>query len=82
MVEAFSNAAGLTLSVTNKGKKIPDAISERLFQPFYRGEVEPHKEGLGLGLYISAEIARAHGGTLTVNSTDESTCFILCLPGL
>jgi signal transduction histidine kinase len=80
VVEASSSDAGLTLSVTNKGSKIPDAVRERLFQPFYRGEVEPHKEGLGLGLYISSEIARAHGGSLTVNSTDEHTRFTLWLP--
>lgn len=80
IVEASSNAGGLTLAVTNSGNKIPDAVRERLFQPFYRGEVEPHKEGLGLGLYISSEIARAHGGTLTVKSTNESTCFTLWLP--
>ncbi|WP_184546488.1 GAF domain-containing sensor histidine kinase [Mucilaginibacter sp. FT3.2] len=80
IVEAFSDTKGLTLSVTNGGNKIPDAVRERLFQPFYRGEVEPHKEGLGLGLYISSEIARAHGGTLKVKSTDAGTCFTLWLP--
>ncbi len=53
---------------------------DRLFHPFYRSGVEPHKEGLGLGLYISSESARAHGGTLTVKSTDENTCFTLWLP--
>lgn len=65
------------LSVTNAGKKIPDAAMERLFQPFSRGEVKPGQEGLGLGLFIASEIAQAHGGTLSVLSTDEHTCFTL-----
>lgn len=80
VVEASSSANGLTLSVTNSSNRIPDAMQARLFQPFYRGDVEPHKEGLGLGLYISSEIARAHGGTLSVSSDDDSTCFTLWLP--
>ncbi|MDN3579694.1 GAF domain-containing sensor histidine kinase [Mucilaginibacter flavus] len=80
MVEAVSKNEGFTLSVTNSGHKIPTLVMERLFHPFYRGEVDPHKEGLGLGLYISSEIARAHGGALTVKSTDENTCFTLWLP--
>jgi len=79
-VNATSNKEALTLSVINKGKKIPDAIMPRLFQPFSRGEVEPNKQGLGLGLYIASEIARAHGGTLEVTSTDEQTCFTFSLP--
>ncbi len=79
-VEAISNNSGFTLSVTNSGDKIPAAVMERLFHPFYRGEVEPHKEGLGLGLYISSEIAKAHDGTLSVKSTEEDTCFTLWLP--
>jgi signal transduction histidine kinase len=35
---------------------------------------------LGLGLYISSEIARAHDGTLDVTSTDDETCFTLRMP--
>ncbi len=63
------------LSVTNKGDKIDDKIMNKLFQPFYRGDIEPSQHGLGLGLYIASEIAKAHKGALTVNSTDEFTCF-------
>jgi signal transduction histidine kinase len=48
---------------------------ERLFQPFYRNTVLHDREGLGLGPYIAHEIARAHGGTLTVKSTQAETRF-------
>jgi signal transduction histidine kinase len=71
-----SNADGnFTLSVINAGEQIPVAEMERLFQPFSRGEVKAGQQGLGLGLYISSEIAKAHGGALSVISTPEETRF-------
>jgi signal transduction histidine kinase len=79
-VEVASNREKFTLSVTNSGKQIPADKLARLFQPFSRGEGEQSKEGLGLGLYISSEIARAHGGSLSVTSGPEKTCFLLELP--
>ena len=56
------------LSVSNAGEPIPAGTIERLFQPFFRASARPDHQGLGLGLYIAAEIARAHGGTLVVIS--------------
>ena len=43
----------------------PGAISQQAFQPFDQAEGSK-SQGLGLGLYISSDIARAHGGTLAV----------------
>jgi sigma-B regulation protein RsbU (phosphoserine phosphatase) len=63
------------LSVSNAGDTIPAAAMERLFYPFSRGEVRPSQQGLGLGLYIASEIAKAHGGMIDVTSTPELTCF-------
>jgi len=79
-ITAFSNTEEFNLCVANKGKQIPVAAMDRLFQPFSRGEVEPNQKGLGLGLYIASEIANAHDGTLDVSSTPEQTCFTLRLP--
>lgn len=79
-ISAVTNEDEFRLCVSNPGKKIPDAAMERLFQPFSRGEVEPNQKGLGLGLYISAEIAKAHGGSLDVASSENQTCFTLILP--
>ncbi len=71
----------VVLEVTNFGTPIDPATQGMLFQPFYRPESATPRPGLGLGLYIASEIARAHGGTLTVcSSTDEGTCFTLRLP--
>jgi signal transduction histidine kinase len=68
------------LSVSNQGEPIPPQAMARLFAPYERGAVRPSQQGLGLGLYIASEIARAHGGTLTVSSTVEETCFTLKMP--
>jgi sigma-B regulation protein RsbU (phosphoserine phosphatase) len=46
---------------------------DRLFEPFFRGEARANRQGLGLGLYIASQIARAHGGTLTVAAMPEET---------
>jgi signal transduction histidine kinase len=66
---------GLELSVSNSGPAIPAAALDRLFQPFFRSETRTSRQGLGLGLYIASEIARAHGGTLTAASSSERTTF-------
>jgi len=79
-VRAVTSAAGLELSVANAGDPIPPAAMERLFQPFYRQQLRPSLQGLGLGLYIAAEIARGHGGTLAVASSPEETRFTLRMP--
>jgi len=79
-VIACSDGENFRLSVANAGKKIPAAAMERLFQPFSRGEFKPGQEGLGLGLYIASEIAKAHNGTLEAVSTNEETCFTLTMP--
>jgi signal transduction histidine kinase len=72
---------GFELSVSNSGPPIPAASLEKLFQPFFRGEERSSRQGLGLGLYIASEIARAHGGTLTASSSPDRTTFTFHMPG-
>jgi signal transduction histidine kinase len=79
-VRASTSGGVFELSVANVGEPIPPAALERLFNPFFRATVRPGQQGLGLGLYISSEIARAHGGTLTVVSDPESTKFTFAMP--
>ncbi|MHB1177597.1 MAG: GAF domain-containing sensor histidine kinase [Daejeonella sp.] len=74
-INAETSDGCFKLSVSNAGPKIPDHIKKHLFRPFSRGDAESHDHGLGLGLYISSEIAHAHGGTIEMQSTDEETCF-------
>jgi signal transduction histidine kinase len=68
------------LSVTNAGKQIPPAAMANLFHPFQRGSAGPSIQGLGLGLYIASEIARAHGGTLEATSSPDETRFTFRMP--
>lgn len=74
-VNAFLEGDVFELSVSNSGKPISPEALERLFQPFTREDVRSSQNGLGLGLYIASEIARAHKGELTVASTAEETRF-------
>ncbi|MBU1379081.1 MAG: GAF domain-containing sensor histidine kinase [Alphaproteobacteria bacterium] len=70
----------LELSVANAGEPIPEAARERLFQPFSRAIVRPKQQGLGLGLWIAAEIAKAHDGAIEVTSDAKETRFTLRMP--
>jgi sigma-B regulation protein RsbU (phosphoserine phosphatase) len=79
-VAAATRDGGFALSVANGGPPIPQAAMDRLFQPFYRNSVLPTQQGLGLGLYIAAMIAEAHGGTLTVASSPVETRFTFRMP--
>lgn len=79
-VEAVTRENKFILTVINKGEKIPESAMENIFKPFYRKEVKHGKEGLGLGLYIASEIAHAHGGSISVNSTEEETSFSFEMP--
>jgi signal transduction histidine kinase len=81
-IEAVSGNGEFVLAVINSCQRIPGHITEKLFQPFSRGELKPGQQGLGLGLYIASEIARAHSGTLEVDSGDTETRFILRIPSL
>jgi signal transduction histidine kinase len=79
-VRAESSADGFKLSVTNLGPTIEPRVIERFFEPFARGESNGDKQGLGLGLYIAAEIARAHEGTLKIASSGGETRFTFWMP--
>ena len=70
----------LEVSIANAGPPIAPETLERLFQPFFRGNSNSATQGLGLGLYISSQIAVAHGGTLDVSSDENETRFTFRMP--
>ncbi|WKA31356.1 GAF domain-containing sensor histidine kinase [Bradyrhizobium roseum] len=79
-VRAATYGSSFELSVANSGEPISPAAMERLFQPFYRGQDRASLQGLGLGLFIASEIAKAHGGTMEVDSNAEETRFTFQMP--
>jgi signal transduction histidine kinase len=79
-VMAHSDDKTFDLTVSNEGEPIPATAIEHLFKPFVRASARANQPGLGLGLYIASEIARAHDGTLTVYSADGQTSFTFHMP--
>jgi sigma-B regulation protein RsbU (phosphoserine phosphatase) len=79
-IEALTDDEKFQLTVSNAGEPIPTKAQERLFEPFFRADVRPSQQGLGLGLYIVSEIARAHDGTIDVSSNESETCFTFRMP--
>ncbi|MCG6892586.1 MAG: hypothetical protein LJE65_03185 [Desulfobacteraceae bacterium] len=72
-------AREVVFSCRDFGCGVPDAIRSDIFAPFFT--TKPAGEGTGLGLYISLELARKHGGSLELASVDgEGAEFVLRLP--
>jgi signal transduction histidine kinase len=69
------------IQVKDQGQGISAADQKRIFQPFERGAGSNLSSGLGLGLYISQQLAKAHQGCITVQSEPgNGTVFSLHLP--
>ena len=72
------------VSVSDKGKGIPAENLHKLFDRYYRVDENKRQiSGLGLGLYISSEIIKRHGGKIGVNSElGSGSSFWFTLPDL
>jgi len=69
----------IQITVRDNGNGIPQKILDKIFQPFFT--TKPTGEGTGLGLSLSYDIIKAHGGTLKVESTEgEGSEFIIIIP--
>ncbi|OGX84566.1 hypothetical protein BEN47_15980 [Hymenobacter lapidarius] len=67
------------IRVRDNGLGIPEAVQQKIFQPFFT--TKPSGEGTGLGLSLSYDIVtQGHGGTLTVDSEPGNTEFLIGLP--
>jgi PAS domain S-box-containing protein len=58
------------VEVEDEGPGVPEEDLERMFQRFERVAPRQYSTGLGLGLYVSREIAKAHGGTVVARNRD------------
>ena len=69
----------IEIIVTDNGNGIPQNIIDKIFQPFFT--TKPTGEGTGLGLSLSYDIIKAHGGEIKVETKEEEgTKFIITLP--
>lgn len=69
----------IEVRIKDNGTGIPEKIKEKIFQPFFT--TKPTGQGTGLGLSLSYDIVKAHGGEIRVNTKDnEGTEFTIQLP--
>jgi signal transduction histidine kinase len=79
LVTTKKNTDSIVISVKDNGNGIPKKVLEKIFQPFFT--TKPTGEGTGLGLSLSYDIVRAHGGMLNVETKEnEGTTFNIQLP--
>ncbi len=70
---------GIEIRVKDNGNGIPQKVLDKIFQPFFT--TKPTGQGTGLGLSLSYDIIKAHGGEIKVNSMEgEFTELIIQLP--
>jgi signal transduction histidine kinase len=78
-ISTKNNGHTIELTVSDNGNGIPAAIKEKIFQPFFT--TKPTGQGTGLGLSLSYDIVKAHGGEIrVVTEKDKGTQFIVQLP--
>ncbi len=72
-LQASEEPRRISIRVSDEGPGIPEPDLERAFEPFYRGEASRSREtgGTGLGLGIARNIARAHGGDVTLRNRPQ-----------
>ncbi|MFZ9388542.1 MAG: ATP-binding protein [Chitinophagaceae bacterium] len=81
MVTVFTckDETKVEIKVKDNGSGIPESVLEKIFQPFFT--TKPTGQGTGLGLSLSYDIVKAHGGEIKVKSKEgEGTEFIIQLP--
>ena len=77
--EALGNITKLEIVVKDNGIGIPKQILEKIYQPFFT--TKPAGQGTGLGLSLSYDIIKAHGGELKVETLEnEGSEFLISLP--
>lgn len=80
VVEGFIQGGAVTISVTNSGEVIPEAVIGRMFDAYFQGPTSRGRS-MGLGLSICRQIMIAHGGDLRATSNDETgTRFFATFP--
>ena len=77
---ATATADAFELTSSNVGPPLPAADVAGLFKPYFRPATNSKSSGLGLGLYIVSEIAKAHRGTATASAERGELTFTVRIP--
>jgi signal transduction histidine kinase len=78
-VSTKKNDSKINISVKDNGNGIPQKVVDKIFQPFFT--TKPTGQGTGLGLSLSYDIIKAHGGEIKVETNEgEGSEFIIQLP--
>jgi signal transduction histidine kinase len=79
LVPTAAGRGSVEISISDNGPGIPESLKEKIFQPFFT--TKPTGQGTGLGLSLSFDIVKAHGGEIKVSSEPgEGTEFTVNLP--
>jgi signal transduction histidine kinase len=81
VVELAAAERELRLSVRDQGIGVPPERRRFIFDRFYQAHADWSPGGMGLGLYVSSQIVRLHGGRLEAEFPDDGgSCFVVTLP--
>lgn len=78
-IRSWSDGQHIFISIADSGSGMTEEVKAQIFEPFFT--TKPPGQGTGLGLPISADIIRKHGGSIAVDSTPgQGTTFLITLP--
>jgi len=78
-VSTKRNNGRVEIRVADNGNGIPQKVVDKIFQPFFT--TKPTGQGTGLGLSLSYDIVKAHGGEIKLETREgEGSAFIIQLP--
>ncbi len=78
LLNSPSGGRGVEIKISDNGNGIPESVKDKIFQPFIT--TKPTGQGTGLGLSLSYDIVKAHGGEIKVETKEgEGSTFIITL---
>lgn len=80
-VHALGTAGGIEINIRDQGPGVPEALLERIFEPFYRVAAARDRDsgGYGIGLAITARVMKLHGGSTQATNADGTGGLIVTL---
>lgn len=79
-VKADQDKDFITVTISNNGEPIPPEVQKKIFNKFYQADESHSSEGNGIGLAIVKKVIELHHGSVSIDSKDNLTSFIVKLP--